>query len=131
VQAKYLGSAARVQEEKRQTDAPIPAAPDSQLPPGAKPLTVMAWTWGVSHAEVECQKTYRDELQCYEACHDEAANIAARSTAGAGAIRLCMVGMIGHDNRCAGDQPEHNNNPESDIHHGRIPSGAIMKEAAN
>jgi hypothetical protein len=42
-----------------------------------------------------------------------------------------MVGMIGHDNRCAGDQPEHNNNPESDILHGRIPSGAKMKEAAN
>jgi hypothetical protein len=51
-----------------------------------------------------------------------------------------MVGMIGHDNRCAADQPERNNNPESDILHGRIPSVtgrsapaqvATMKEAAN
>jgi hypothetical protein len=41
-----------------------------------------------------------------------------RSATRAGAIRLCMVGMRGHDNRCAGDQPQLNNNPESDILHG-------------
>jgi hypothetical protein len=44
-----------------------------------------------------------------------------RSAAGAGAIRLCMVGMIGHDNRCAADQPERNDKPESDILNGLIP----------
>jgi hypothetical protein len=50
-----------------------------------------------------------------------------------------MVGVIGHDNRCAADQPERNNNPESDILHAAPPSvtgpvgarpGRRMKEAA-
>ena len=35
-----------------------------------------------------------------------------------------------HDNRCAADQPERNNNPEGNILHGRIPSLTSRCQAA-
>jgi len=114
----YLGARDRRQGNSAQDYRGHPPVDLQQRRHRVEVRSVEKFPVGVEAASVGRPSAIEDGLRLRNYISGRRQICGERSATRAGAIRLCMVGMRGHDNRCAGDQPQLNNNPESDILHG-------------